>query len=74
MTQYRFIGSHPDELEGGRPIEPGEFTGEIDPDAPQNARLIEDGLLIEGKDNTPGAEPEPEPDKTKAKNKSGGSS
>lgn len=48
MDEYRFVGSHPDELDGGRPIEPGEFTGpiEVDDDHPQNQRLLEDGLLL----------------------------
>lgn len=55
MDEYRFVGSHPDELDGGRPIEPGEFTGPIeiddDPDSetytPKNAHLLEDGYLIQ---------------------------
>lgn len=47
LKEYRFIGSHADELEGGRPIEPGEFTGPIDGDLTQNAHLIEQGVLIE---------------------------
>ena len=47
LKEYRFIGGHADELEGGRPVEPGEFTGPIDGDLTQNAHLIEEGVLIE---------------------------
>lgn len=46
--EYRYIGDHVGDLEGGRQVEPGEFTGPIDPEAPQNAQLIEEGLLLEG--------------------------
>lgn len=47
MTEFRYIGSHAEELEGGRPIEPGEFTGDIDPDLAKNKQLIDDELLLE---------------------------
>jgi hypothetical protein len=47
VKEYRFIGSHPDTLDGGRPIEPGEFTGPIDESAPQNADLLDAGVLLE---------------------------
>lgn len=67
LREYRHVGSHPNSLEGGRMVEPGEFTGPIDPALPANATLIEDGQLIEGS--------APEPDKTdkadKAKRKEG---
>lgn len=52
MKEYRFVGSHADELEGGRPIEPGEFTGPIDASEAKNHQLVEDGLLIEVSDGT----------------------
>lgn len=60
MKEYRFVGSHPDELDGGRPIEPGEFVGPIeindDPDSegytPKNLHLLEDGNLIEVPEGT----------------------
>jgi hypothetical protein len=48
-TEFRYVGSHADELDGGRPIGPGEFTGPIDPDAPKNKQMIDDGLLVESK-------------------------
>lgn len=55
MDEYRFVGSHPDELDGGRPLAPGEFTGPIeiidDPEhedhTPKNAHLLADGYLIQ---------------------------
>jgi len=47
MKEFRFVGSHPDELDGGRPIEPGEFTGPIDTDLPKNKQLLEDELLLD---------------------------
>jgi hypothetical protein len=46
VEEFRFTGSHADELEGGRPIEPGEFTGPIDSSQPKNKSLIDDGLLV----------------------------
>lgn len=46
MREFRFVGTHADELEGGRPISPGEFTGPIDPEETRNKQLIDEGLLI----------------------------
>lgn len=48
MDQYRFVGVHADALDGGRPVEPGEMTGEIDVSdkSPKNKSLFDDGLLI----------------------------
>lgn len=46
MKEYRFIGNHAEELEGGRPIEPGEYTGLIKLEA-HNLDLFNDGLLLE---------------------------
>lgn len=57
MDEYRFIGTHADELESGRPLEPGEFTGpiEVTEEHPKNKQLLDDGLLIkiEGKSKLP---------------------
>ncbi len=52
MNDFRYVGSTPTDLEGGRPIAPGEFTGEIDVSeaAPKNQMLLEEGLLIEAPD------------------------
>lgn len=52
MKEFRFVGSHPDELDGGRPIEPGEFTGPIDPELPKNEQLLADELLLSVPDGT----------------------
>lgn len=52
MKEFKFIGQHPDELEGGRVVEPGEYTGPINERAKQNKRLINDELLIEVPDGT----------------------
>jgi hypothetical protein len=48
MDEFRFVGSTPTELEGGRPIEPGEFTGPIDVSekAPANKTLLDEGMLL----------------------------
>jgi len=48
MTRYRFIGSHPESLASGRPIEPGEFVDLEDDDLedPHNKMLLDDGHLI----------------------------
>lgn len=65
MKEFRFVGNHPDELDGGRPIEPGEFTGPIDisEESPKNKQLSDDGLLLEVSDGTykeeVGGEPPP---------------
>jgi pyruvate/2-oxoglutarate dehydrogenase complex dihydrolipoamide acyltransferase (E2) component len=46
---YRFVGSHAETLDGGRPIEPGEFIELSDEDLSGDriAGFVEDGLLIE---------------------------
>jgi hypothetical protein len=48
MDEFRYVGPTPTELEGGRPIEPGEFTGAIDvsDEAPANKTLFDEGRLI----------------------------
>jgi hypothetical protein len=54
MRYYMPLGTTPDELAGGRPVEPGSFV-DLDDDAAQeahNARLISEGKLV--------AAPEPE--------------
>jgi hypothetical protein len=52
VKEYRFIGSHPETLDGGRPIEPGEFTGPIDEKLPQNEHLVDSGALLTVPDGT----------------------
>lgn len=52
MKEFRYIGAHAETLDGGRPIEPGEFTGPIDPALPQNAHLLDSGALLEVPDGT----------------------
>jgi hypothetical protein len=48
MKEYRFIGDHAEELDGGRPIAPGDFTGLIDvEEGTHNGNLLLDGLLLE---------------------------
>lgn len=52
---YRYIGNSPTDLEGGRPIAPGDYTGDIDEIVPaaegetpdKNQQLLEDGMLLE---------------------------
>lgn len=60
MKEYRFVGSHADELDGGRPIAPGDFTGPInivddeskEDYTPKAAQLLADGHLIEVADGS----------------------
>lgn len=61
MKEYRFIGSHAEELDGGRPIAPGDYTGPIEANAdenPKNAALVEEGLLIEATAPEPDSDPQ----------------
>lgn len=53
MTNYRFVGNHPDELDGGRPIEPGQLTGDIEvtDETPKLKQLIDDGLLVDSSES-----------------------
>lgn len=53
--EYRYVGSHADELEGGRPIAPGEYTGPINISEGKNAQMADDGLLIQVEDGTTAA-------------------
>lgn len=48
MDQFRYVGATPTDLDGGRPIGPGDFTGPIDvsEECPKNKQLLDDGLLI----------------------------
>lgn len=62
MDSFRYVGATATDLEGGRPIEPGEFTGPIDVDPlvvsqdpetgeevsrpNKNYQLLEDGQLL----------------------------
>lgn len=46
--EYRYIGKSPTDLDGGRPIGPGEYTGPImvDEEHPKNQQLFDEGQLI----------------------------
>jgi hypothetical protein len=52
MDSFRYVGATPTEIEEGedirRPIEPGEFTGEIDVTEafPHNKMLFDEGNLL----------------------------
>lgn len=59
MKEFRYVGTHAETLDNGRPIEPGEFTGPINERATKNKQLVDDGLLLEVADGTAEAEPEP---------------
>jgi len=52
MSNFRYIGASATDLDGGRPLAPGDFTGDIDvsEDSPKNKHLLDDGLLIEAPD------------------------
>lgn len=54
MTEFKYVGRHADELDGGRPIAPGEYTGpiELGEEGSHNSNLAEAGLLIEVEDGT----------------------
>jgi hypothetical protein len=52
VKEFRFIGQAADQLDNGRPVEPGDYTGPINAKAPQNARLIREGQLLEVPDGT----------------------
>jgi hypothetical protein len=52
MKEYRYIDSHAAELEGGRPLAPGDYTGPINERAPGNKVLIDAGSLIPVPDGT----------------------
>jgi hypothetical protein len=52
MKEFRYIGTHADELEGGRPLAPGDYTGPINEKAKKNKQLIDEGHLIPIEDGT----------------------
>jgi hypothetical protein len=52
MKEFRYIGSHAAELEGGRPLAPGEYTGSINERAAGNKALIDAGALLPVPDGT----------------------
>jgi hypothetical protein len=52
MKEFRYIGLHAGELEGGRPLAPGEYTGPISERAPHNTALIDAGHLLPVEDGT----------------------
>lgn len=51
MKEYKYIGLHADELEGGVPVAPGDYTGPIS-NRGHNNTLIKEGLLVEVPDGT----------------------
>lgn len=53
QKEYKFIGLHADELEGGVPVAPGDYTGPISNEG-HNATLINEGLLVEVPNGTAG--------------------
>lgn len=58
MSDERFIGDHPEVLDGGRTLEPGQAfeATEEEQDGAQYKRLKEEGLIIES--NTPNLQAE----------------
>lgn len=50
--EYKFIGTHADELDGGRPIAPGDYLGPIDVSEGHNKDLHDSGVMIEVPDGT----------------------
>lgn len=58
MSRYMSVSRHAEDLADGRVLAPGE-RADIDPEAPHNQALIEDGRLI----------PAPEPAPKRARNR-----
>jgi hypothetical protein len=52
MKEFRFVGVHADELDGGRPLAPGDYTGPISERTPKNKSMIADGTLLPVEDGT----------------------
>lgn len=48
MTEYRFVGGHPESLEGGHTLAPGDFLTVTEKDE-TTSRLIEEGKLVEAR-------------------------
>lgn len=59
---HRFVGSHPEDLESGKLMIPGEYykLTEDELKSPHNARFLEEGLLIPA---TPKSEKQMDKDK-----------
>jgi hypothetical protein len=49
---YRYVGSHPETLDNGSPVAPGDYVKLTDEElkSPQNASLLEEGVLVEAPD------------------------
>lgn len=52
MKEFRYTGLHADELDGGRPLAPGDYTGPISERSPKNKSMIADGVLLPVEDGT----------------------
>lgn len=52
MKEFRFVGTHADELDGGRPLAPGDYTGPISSTSTKNKSMIADGVLLPVEDGT----------------------
>lgn len=52
MKEFRFVGVHADELDGGRPLAPGDYTGPINERSTKNKSMIADGTLLPVEDGT----------------------
>jgi hypothetical protein len=53
LKEYRYIGRHAEELDGGRQLAPGDYTGGIETEkGSHNADLLDEGLLIEVPEGT----------------------
>lgn len=46
---HRYVGGHPDHLEDGRPLAPGQGLprGAVDVKKPKDKQLVDDGLIID---------------------------
>lgn len=54
--QYKYVGTHPQDLADGRMLAPGELA-DLDDEAlqdPHNAALVEEGKLIEADEKSSG--------------------
>lgn len=45
MTEFKFVGSHPEDLADGRVVAAGDIV-DLDPNHPHNMRLVDEGLLL----------------------------
>jgi hypothetical protein len=46
VTEFKFVGSHLDDLSDGRIVAPGDVVEIDDPNHPHNRRMIDEGLLL----------------------------